>query len=353
MATVKITNGALDEVDGDIILRGSLDPSSLGNLLVDDYQREVLTGNSFGGLVKAFKEGKSVPDVILGMRGHEVREVDGVFTLRNPTYMVDGLQRISAAKQAMGEQPDLHPRLGATIHFGTNEAWERAQFLTLNAERVKVSPNILVRNLRHESEAIAALYALCTSDRGFTLYGRVCWNQRMRRGDVLHATTVLKVVANLHSHVGPGRSTKVVAIAGGLDTIMERSGKLVFRDNVRSFFDLVDYCWGVRNVAYSGAVHLRLTYLRCLAQIFSTHHRYFFRDNRLFVDMDTKRKLKSFPVADPHVGHLASSGGQGGQILYNLMIAHINRGRRTRRLVPVEITDSNGLADGADDDVSA
>lgn len=345
---VRILRGALDEVGKDVILRGALDPASLCHLLADDYQREVLAGTSFDSLVKAFEAG-SVPDVILGMRGHRLNEIDEAFALRDPVYIVDGLQRVSAAKHYFAEHPDKPPRLGATIHFGTNEEWEREQFLVLNAERVKVSPNIIARNLRHTSPSISALHNMTEHDRGFALHGRVCWTQRMRRSDVLHATTLLKATGWLHSHIGPGRSNRVTELASALDTTFERTGKNIFRDNVRSFFDLVDFCWGVRNVVYHGAVHLRLTYLRSLANLFSTHHRYFFRENRFVVDSDTKRKLKQFPVGDPQVGHLASSGGAGGAILYNLMVAHVNRGRRTRRLTTVPIEENGSGEDTAAD----
>ena len=40
--TVRFFNAAFDERDGDILLRGSIDPESLQKLHVDDYQREIL-----------------------------------------------------------------------------------------------------------------------------------------------------------------------------------------------------------------------------------------------------------------------------------------------------------------------
>ena len=70
MATesIKIINAALDEWNGDILLRGVVDPSSLAHLKVDDYQREILPQSRIKELARAIKSGK-VPDIELGMRG--------------------------------------------------------------------------------------------------------------------------------------------------------------------------------------------------------------------------------------------------------------------------------------------
>lgn len=350
--SVKISNGALDQAGDDIVLRGVISPDSLILLHSDDYQREILSGASFEGLCKALKTG-SVPDVILGMRGQRTSERDGHFYLQDPVYIVDGLQRITAAKHVMASSPDIEPRLGATIHFGTNEEWERNQFIILNSERVKVSPNVLARNMRHSSPPIATLFSMTESERDFVLFDRVCWSQRMRRNDVLTATAFLKVIGRLHSHLGPGRSNRIPELASSLKITMERIGRNTFRENVRQFFALVDQCWGIRNVAFKGAVHLRYGFLSSLTRLFSTHNRYFFKDRVFFVDADTKRKLKQFPINDPQVGNLASSSGQGEHILYMMLVDHVNRGRRTRRLIEpdLEMAMTNGdQADAIDEE---
>ncbi|KKW32934.1 MAG: hypothetical protein UY77_C0009G0002 [Candidatus Uhrbacteria bacterium GW2011_GWA2_53_10] len=345
--SVKVLHGALDEIGkGDerkVVLRGVIDHDSLGLLQVDDYQREVLTGSSYDGLVKAFQAGQSVQDIVLGMRGQNFNEREGVFYLKDEVFIVDGLQRVSAAKSvvsgpAEGNAPK--PRIGATIHFDTSHKWERGQFLILNADRVKVSANVLARNLREDHAAVSILYNLSTGmgERSFALHNRVCWTQRMTRQDLITATTFLKVIGWLHSHLGPGRSNRIPELAAALDTTVERVGKNTYRDNVRTFFDIVDACWGVRQVAYaSTAVQLRLSFLLSLARMFSTNHTLFFRDKRLVVDADTKRKLARFPIRDPNVINLAGSGGMNGIMLYMLIVKHVNRGRRTHRLIEEEL----------------
>lgn len=98
---VRVLNGALD-VDSernDIILRGRLDPDCLEALLVDDYQREILPAATIREIMPAVETGE-VPDIDLGMRGENCRsEKDGSYVLHDPVYIVDGLQRTTAARQ--------------------------------------------------------------------------------------------------------------------------------------------------------------------------------------------------------------------------------------------------------------
>lgn len=341
--SIKVVHYALDEVsvDGgmDVILRGVIDQVSLQGIKVDDYQREILSGVRFESLVEAFQRGDRVQDITLGMRGARVMERSDAIYLQDDVFVIDGLQRIQAAIRAMREKPDTVVRLGAVIYFDTKYEWERKQFEILNLHRTKVSPNVLLRNMRTTYPVIATLFSMSGDDKGFTLHDRVCWTQRMRRSDVVSALTMIKTLGALHAHVGSGRSNKIDELMPGLQQIMERVGRNTFRDNTRAFFDLVDACWGIRQATYNGSPQLRGTFLRCLAMVFSKHAQYFFKDNRLVIDADTRRKLGQFPVADQHVASLAGSSGKGSEILYILIINHINKGRRTRRLIEVETVD--------------
>jgi hypothetical protein len=253
--------------------------------------------------------------------------------------MVDGLQRVSAAKYVMEETPDTRPHIGATIHFNTTETWERDMFRILNADRLRVSPNILLRNMRHEWSVVDSIHSLSIkSDPGLAICGRVCWKQRMRRNDVIHATTFLKTIGWLHSHMGHARTSKLTDLIPGLQKIMEKAGINTFRDNIRTFFDLVDRCWGIKDVVYHGTPHLKGPFLICLARVFSTHHSVFFKDGRrLVIDRQTANKLRLFAINDPQIANLAGGSGQSTNLLYNLMIQHINSGRRTRRLIETEV----------------
>lgn len=347
---VKVLHGALDIIgegaNEAIILRGVIDVESLERLQVASYQREILPGASARELMEAFKAGGRVPDVELGMRGQTVSDRDGVFYLGDEVYIIDGLQRVTAARRLVQQGTQVPIHLGATIHFDTTEVWERRRFQILNGRRTKLSPNVLARNARHDSTAIAVLFDMSTEADSFPLKGRVSWSQRMKRDELLTAMVLLKIAGRLHAHLGPGRYNNLTGIQDGLDQIVETLGVPLFRDNVGTFFDLIDGAWGIRTVVYrESTTHLRMTFLDVLARLFRRHHHVFFRDEgrRLYIPRDYQRKIKTFPVADPTVMQLAGAGGKAVDLLYGLMVEHLNKGRRTNRLVePVNGASNSG-----------
>ena len=333
MSVVRLQNAALDEQGGRIIIRGSLDLGTLGNLLVDDYQREKLPGATIDRLKSAFMcpEQTTVPDLDLGMRGTRTRDKDGTYTLLDPVFVIDGLQRKTAAQQLIRE--DKMPRVGAIVHVDTTKEWELERFRRLNADRTKLSSNVLLRNMRDAHEVVATLHRLTTRDTDCVMHGKVCWQQRKNKNHLITAVVFLKVVGVLHSHHRGGLATKIDELVVGCDRIMEESvGKVTLRSNVRTFFDLVDHCWGITTVVNSGAAsHLCYGFLRTLAKIFSDHSD-FWRGEKLFVCAPLKRKLKGFQTRDPLVMQLCGSGGQSEKILYDMLRTHIDSGKRTGRL---------------------
>lgn len=332
--SVKIVNAALDETDGRIILRGVIHPDSLRLLKAAPYQREVLEASKINALMSALATG-NVPDVELGMRGEEFSAREDIVYLQDTVYIIDGLQRVTAGIQLLEQGAGHQPRIGAAIHFNTDEKWERDRFKILNLYRSKLSPNVLLRNMKEDNQAVEILYALC-EDRNFVLKGRVCWHQNMLKEHLITARTYVRTAGILHGHLGPGRSTQTDAIANGAQAIMEKTGPNVFRANIRTFFDLVDQCWGIQRIAIkSGAVYLRGNFLCCLANLCSRHD-VFWKENRLFVEKDLMRKIAQFPVADPEISRLASAGGMAADILYRLLVEHVNNGKRTKRLVARE-----------------
>jgi hypothetical protein len=330
--SVKITNAALDETpDGKIILRGIIDPTSYDQLQTGPYQREILPLAKIVQLVKALKTGR-VPDVELGLRGGNFQERDGNFYLSDDVFIIDGLQRITSGRQLLREGGDIKPHIGATIHFNTTEAWERDRFRILNLDRTRLSPNVLLRNLKEENEALSVLYQLTMHERAFLMCGKVLWDQRMRREHLIGALGFLRVLGILHSHLGPTRSSEHNELAKGLNTVMKTIGRTNLRENVKAYWDILDQCWGIRTIAYKeGAAYLKAGFLWCLAELLSGHEN-FWRGNRLFVEAKTMRKIKLFPLTDPHVKELAGAGGQARNILLTMMVDHINSGRREGRL---------------------
>jgi hypothetical protein len=328
--SVVIQNGALDEEDGDIILRGRLDPRYLGNLQVDTYQREILSESSLNEIIDGFKKG-SVPDIDLGMRGQRVREEDGLFILLDPVYIVDGLQRVSAANLLLAQETDVVPRLGAEIHFGTTFDWERERFHILNAKRAKLSSNVLLRNMQHDAEVVEVILKL-TEDKTFVMYGLVSWTQRQSKHELISAMTYAKTVAALHSHIGPGRSNRLEDLVLGLETISMRTGRQTLRDNIKRYYGVVDEAWGIKQVAFKeGAVYMRSTFQSVLARVLSQHVD-FWDGNRLVVSKDVVQKLHTFPLRDPTVAGLASGSGKASSLLFSMLVEHLNSRKRTKRL---------------------
>ncbi|HVM73775.1 MAG TPA: hypothetical protein VMU13_02805 [Candidatus Paceibacterota bacterium] len=337
---IKLVHGALDEAEGSttgIILRGVIAPDSLHHLLKDDYQREAQPLTSQWRILDALQKGEPLPDIELGMRGQNFTTREDNFFLKDHVYIVDGLQRVTSAIHFLGTNPGSPVRLGATVHFNTTKEWERKRFHILNTHRLKVSPNVLLRNMREESPAILSLYGLSTNDKAFVLHDRVSWTQRMTKGELLTALTFCKVVGLLHSHKVAGKSNSIEELVPALGKAVEVFGIQAVRENIRVFFNLIDECWGIKSVQYrEGAIYMRGMFLYVFARLLADHHDFWQGDDekRLFVMADLKRKIAQFPIHDPEVVRLSGSGGMARIMLYTLMRDHINSGKRTKRLTP-------------------
>lgn len=330
---VKVLSGALDDQDGEIVLRGIIDAASLKHLQIPDYQREVLSEKKIQQLMEVHRTGR-VADVDLNMRGQRVDEYDdGSFILSDPVYMVDGLQRITAGIRVMNDDPPVVPRIGATIYIGKDEAWERKRFEALNLDRTKLSPNVHLRNLKDETPALQALFRL-THDASFVLRGKVQWGQASRKGELISATTYVKALGRLHAHLGPGRGSDVRAIARGIDTIMDVIGRPTLVANAKAFFGLIDECWGIANVEFrEGATQLKANFLATLADVLSEHEDFWTEDQHgLVVPASIGVKLARFKVQDPLIVQLASSGGMSQSYLFDRLVDHLDSGKRTNKL---------------------
>lgn len=329
-------------------MRGVINPADLHLLLVDDYQREAAPITQLKTLVTAFKAGDTIPDIILGMRGGRTRGRDKSHILLDPVYIIDGQQRVNAARHILSLFPDTKVHLGATIHFETEKEWEREQFRILNSLRAKVSPNVLLRNRRDDSASVLTLYGL-THAKEFALCNRVCWGQNMARGHLTTALVVLKTVSSLHRHVGGGGKTDGASISqlvNRMDQVGNELGLNIMRENTIRFFDLIDEFWGLRAVQHREiAIQARSALLIVVARLISDHQNFWTGpgQKRLFMDADTRRKFKQFSLSDPTVVQLAGSSGASRHMLYQLLRDHVNSGRRTNRLKPRKDIDLGDL----------
>lgn len=336
---INLLNGTLKDCGTEIVAQGWLNIEGMSALLVDDYQREELVSSKKKGKLKsAVEAGKVLPPITLGMRGQKYHmNGKSMMVLEDPVYIVDGLQRIFAMKTVAGEDPDKAPTLliSAEVRFSTTKAAEKQLFEEMNINRTSVSPNVILRNRRDNHPGVLTLYGLSHSDRSSPLFGRVSWNQRMSRGELLTALMVAKVACKLHAHK-VGVAHHVQYLPDALDKVGEEFGLKNFRDNMQTFFSIIHECWSLAHIEYTQkATHLRGNFLEGMAQILSSHTD-FWEGNRLVVRTAQRKRIAAWPVLDPEVGRLASAGNMALSLLVHLLVEHYNKGLKSNRLNPRE-----------------
>lgn len=329
---VKVFNGALDDFNGNIALRGVIDPGSFLDLKIGDYQREEARLSTINKYMKALENHERLPDIEIGIRGSGFREREGAFYINHDCYIIDGQQRLASARRYLAGGLDREVRIGALLHFGTTEKWEMARFEKLNADRLKVSVNVLIRNTT-DSPVVKTLLSMTKNDKEFVLREKVSWNQNMARGELMPVFMLMKVIGVLHAHFGPGMSTNRTELVKSMDKTFGVVGVNIWRANIRSFYDVIDQAFGIKTIAYRDmSPHIRGTFMFTLAKVFADHQT-FWDGARLEVARHDIEKLRSFPINDP--GILALIGGGGSKVhplLYMRLIQHMNSGRRTRRI---------------------
>ncbi len=330
---LRIANGAIRKEEGFTILQGWIDPDTLDALLIDDYQRDLLPISTIDQILEGFrKEDGSVPAIDLGMRGCQYHSREGAFILRDPVYIVDGLQRVTAAKKHKAAGGKVI--LSAEIRFNSTKEQEIERFRFLNGNRTKVSPNVLLHNAQWKHPGMSMLYSMCNEDSQFALKNLVCWKQRQLRNHITYAMVMCRALGHLHTFLvsGSGSVARVDDVIKMIDKLFEKVGASQLRDNARTFYDLVDHCWGLRNITFrEKAPHIRYAFQFALARVFDNHE-VFWEDKKLVIPRDLRSKLKQFNVYDPSVSSLAGGSGQAARSLYVMLAEHINKGKRTRRL---------------------
>ncbi len=335
---VKILHPSIDDFENSVVIRGILDLDSIPDLKTDFYQRELLPSASRNKIRAALEAGERLPDVVLGMRGtnFEVSDDSETVILTDPVYIIDGQQRcgtIETFRSTTQNPPSI--RIGATIHLNTNVTWEKSLFQKLNQYQTKVSPNILLRNNKEDHTAVATLYGLSKNDKTFVLYDRVTWTQNMARTEIMTAATFLSTAMHLHSHVVPGtRRNAIVELVPNSDRLINTLGLFHFRQNIKTFYDLIDECWGIKRIYFkNGAPYMRKAFQTVFAHILSDHPIFWKDDKKLEVPLTLRRKISSFPVNDPEIHRLAGAGGAAMVTLYTHITNHINSGKRTQRII--------------------
>lgn len=329
---VRIIGGTLDEDGDSIIISGRIDPSTFRFLKVDkEYQRPL--GNR-GDIWTALKAGVVVPPIDIGVRGQDFESDGDDFVIRSPAYIIDGWQRVGTALRILELNPETPIRIFGTVHFDTDNLWERHRFTELNKNVKKVSPNLHLRNMRDSNEAILTLFGLSNNTKDFVLYKKVSWSQNMHRNELMTALSLTKIAVRLHRHVGPSMGNTTMHNATAAATAAKEVSLQIFRKNTATFFSIIDDCWGIRAIEYRRAApQIKGPFLQSVASIFSDHLDFWQSNDRvLHVPAGLRRKLASFPIRDPQVANLAGSGGAARTILREMIISHLNKGRRTGHL---------------------
>jgi len=337
--SVRLQNATLDEksADGSIVAHGWLDLPALLELRVGDYQREVLDIHGRGRkskLYAAIEQNERIPDIMLGMRGQHFTTRGGSFHLEDDVYIIDGLQRVSHFRKFAVENPERAAsiRLGAEVRFNTDRESEKLLFTAMNLNRTAMSPNVILRNAREESNGLLTLYGLTHNDPSFALYNRVSWNQKMSRNELMTALVYCKAAIMLNR--GSAHSGGVAGVPGVLQRTAEEIGIQTMRDNTYRFFEVMDEIWGIKGVKYVDmTTHLRGNFLESLARLFVSHEN-FWDGKRLVVDARSRQKLKTFAINDPNIQKLAASGGSARDLLYRLIVDHMDKGQKIHRLEP-------------------
>jgi hypothetical protein len=331
---IKLQSAALDERESEIVAHGWLDVEALKALRVGDYQREVIDSRygKVSSLRKAVEANARLPDIMLGMRGEKFTSKGNAMILEEPIFIVDGLQRVSALLKYAIEYPERakNIRIGAEVRFDTTRDSEAALFTVLNVHRKAMSPSVILRNERHTSDGVLALYGLSNSDKNFALAGRVCWNQQMHRGDLCTAMAFAKVAMTLHRHAASGgrNISNPRLVPSVLNGMAKAVGLQNFRNNISTLYDALDEIWGIRGIKFTDrSTHTRQNFMIQFAGVISDHED-FWDGNKLMIDGSTKAKLRTFPMADPTITRLAGAGATAGIILYRYLVDHINKHRK-------------------------
>lgn len=333
-----------------VVLRAVLDPNCLGLLEVDKYQREVLSPKIIEGLVEPLLDG-TLPDICLGIRGDTIRQDGQDYLVKGPGFIINGYQRVTAARLALQTRPGCEPRLGCLVYFNSDYEFERKLFIALNTTALKLSPNVVLRDLAPDFPILGKLYELSTKNNSFALYDRVCWTQRMLRSELVNARTFCIVVGHLHTKFGPTKSSDVKSVASGLQTVADEIGVKQLVANAVTFFEVVNECYGLRNITFKNtATQIKENFLKVLTRVFYTFPAVFWEfpnktsedkelRSRLVVPNTWRVKLKTFNIQDGEIVRLSAAGSSTMPLLYALMLEHLNRGRRINRLIDRDMTE--------------
>jgi hypothetical protein len=316
--------------EGRTVLLGFLDlVSSIETLKHDWYQRRAgFSQVKIRQMVRDMVAGASVPPITLGMRGDKFDvHNDSTVILNDPVYIIDGLQRWSAAMLAMEQGAKV--RLAVHLYFNTEETFEIALFRELNTKRTGMAPSIHIRNEKSVSRIAGTLYGMSINEPKFALLNRVCWDQRSEpEQHLINGMCLLVTTAALHHHhFRCSGLTGVFHLLNLIDERVDLVGLQRTRENLVHFFDTVDTLWGIRSLR-KAETHLKSGWLITLARMFSDLTEFWKEDDKtLFVPAQLLRDLKRLDPKDDEMARLAGGSKSAQEVLYQMFLARLNKGK--------------------------
>lgn len=129
---IKIINPSIFDINMHKIIMGFITSDSLPNLKIASYQREEVISEGYLINLKTAILDSILPPIELGMRGSDYKQEDSILYINSDVYIIDGLQRVSACKAVVAEQPSFKPLLQCMIFIDSKESWEMERFEIMN-----------------------------------------------------------------------------------------------------------------------------------------------------------------------------------------------------------------------------
>jgi hypothetical protein len=321
------------------IVRGELDPDSIGFLDFDWYQRGETRPAKLKKLVRGVKERSEFPDIILAMRSGNISDLtnSAVLELRDRVYIVDGLQRVTAFTIAMEDDPSLAVHIGAKVFLDSDINFELDLFSKMNTNHTSMASSVILRNEKEHSRVAATLYGL-SGDSAFMLADRVAWNQEADKsegGELVRGVMLLRLLAAIHSHLlgAPSLFHRVLTLLEACDRRIDAVGLHQARLNLMAFFEMIDEVWGLRKAPVKyGSIYITDAWTQIIARILS-NHRDFWHGPQLAISKDAIRDFKRINPSDPDLIALARGNRLQHELLYQTFLNIMNKGKSTNRYV--------------------
>lgn len=328
---VKIKRKGIEKV----ILFGRLDiKAELRRAL---YQRDPIPGH-VDKIAVAIRNGEDIdmPPLILHARGDRYTVNGKTISIDNHVFLVDGLQRWSAAdivneEILAGEFEGEEPCLFAIVHMNSVTEEEARKFKIVNTTSKRINPNKMLLNMAiiDKRPGVKLLHDLSTSEGSFPLFERIQWDDQKKTKSLVTARIFSFTAMALHGFVP---ASNYEAMANGLDRTLTHIGPNKFTTNIKIFYDkIIEGIWGIRDIAIvKHAHHIKSGFLWCLAEVFSMNKDIFFnKEGILSVSVKDMQKLRTLPMKDKSfAAFCAAQDGPNRTTLINAIADHMNHYRR-------------------------